>query len=125
MIARRNGGQEVEPGSYWNPMDGDCVHLDDAGILPGDKGTTFYRMPTVMLMLVAPLMGLAYVMFLPFIGFAMLISLIGQQLVQGAAAGLWRAAAFGWRPTEAYLLGRKHAKKGKKADEKEDPPTAG
>jgi hypothetical protein len=65
----------------------------------------------------APFIGLAYVVALPFV-FAYAIF----SAVTGAVLGMiGREAAFGWRPAEAYLAGRKKEKKEeeKKEDEKE------
>ena len=80
--------------------------------------TTLKRLAT------APFIGLAYVVSLPFIfAFALTGELLGM-----AADGLDRAfgmagksLAFGWRPMEAYLGGRKARKAGKpKAEGKEE-----
>jgi hypothetical protein len=62
----------------------------------------------------APFIGLAYVILLPFgfigaLGYAA-FSLVGK----GASAVLGMAGkstSFGWRPTEAYLAGKKKGKK--------------
>lgn len=62
----------------------------------------------------APFIGLAYVVALPFV--------FAYAIFSAAAAGLLnlvgREAAFGWRPSEAYLAGRKK-KEEKKKDGKE------
>lgn len=63
----------------------------------------------------APFVGLAYVMALPF---AFMYAL-GTAALSGVLTLAGKEAAFGWRPTEAYLGGKK---KGKKEDtsKKED-----
>lgn len=53
-----------------------------------------------------PVMGLVYVVVLPFIAIGTVITIVGGKMV----GGLVRAAArlsFGWRPSEAYLSGKK------------------
>ncbi len=62
----------------------------------------------------APFIGIAYVVALPFAFFAAASSaaLSGLMNVVGGEA------AFGWRPVEAYLAGRKRKKEAKKKDEK-------
>ena len=112
----RQGGQAVSPGNYWSFSTGDRVHMDDAGVLPGDAETSYYRLPPLAMLFVAPMLGLAYAVFLPFIGIAMLFTLLGRKLFGGLLDGLWKTAAFGWRPSEAYLLGRK--KNGKVNEDK-------
>jgi hypothetical protein len=62
----------------------------------------------------APFIGLAYVVAVPFV--------FAYAIFSAVAAGLLnlvgREAAFGWRPSEAYLAGRKK-KEEKKKDDKE------
>jgi hypothetical protein len=62
----------------------------------------------------APFIGLAYIVSLPFV-FAYAIF---SALTAGLLNLVGREAAFGWRPSEAYLAGRKK-KEEKKKDEKE------
>lgn len=70
---------------------------------------------TVGKVVAAPFVGLAYVMALPF---AFMYAL-GTAALSGVLTLAGKEAAFGWRPTEAYLGGKK---KGKKEDtsKKED-----
>jgi hypothetical protein len=74
--------------------------------------------------LIAPVLGLLYALFLPFIGIAMLLALVGRKLFGGLLDGLWKTAAFGWRPREAYLLGRKKGRRAKKEDASDNEPDA-
>ncbi len=57
----------------------------------------------------APFIGLAYILALPF-GFAYAL---GSAAVNGMLSLAGREASFGWRPTEAYLAGKKKEKKDK------------
>jgi hypothetical protein len=59
----------------------------------------------------APFIGIAYVVALPFAFFGA----IGSAAVSAALNAFGKTAAFGWRPTEAYLTGKK-----KKEEKKED-----
>ncbi len=69
------------------------------------------RMPPGLTLILGPIVGLAYVIFLPFIGLA-LITVLGLRRLGGGLLSLVRTvAAFGWRPMEAYLSGRKKTKK--------------
>ena len=61
----------------------------------------------------APFIGLAYVVSLPF-AFAYALGTAALNGVLGLAG---RSASFGWRPTEAYLAGKKKKKEEKKQDE--------
>jgi hypothetical protein len=71
----------------------------------------------VMLM-AAPAIGLVFAMFLPFIGIAMTLNLVGKKLIDGVASVSAGSMSFGWRPIESYLAGRKQKKEAreKKSD---------
>ena len=75
----------------------------------GFRGT----MKTAGRLCAAPFIGLLYVITLPFVFFAALsteamgLAAAGARKVLGTAG---KTAAFGWRPTEAYLAGRKDKK---------------
>jgi hypothetical protein len=67
----------------------------------------------------SPVIGLVFAVFLPFIGIAMTLNLIGKKLVEGVASAAAGSVSFGWRPIEAYLAGRKAKKAARaKKDEK-------
>lgn len=61
----------------------------------------------------APFIGLAYVFILPF-AFAFAL---GTAAINGILSLAGSSIAFGWRPTEAYLSGKKKRKEEKKKDE--------
>ncbi len=61
----------------------------------------------------APFVGLAYIVALPFVFFYALFSAV----VSGVTGTAKKEAEFGWRPSEAYLAGKK---KEKKEEEKKD-----
>ena len=117
-----NGGQVAKPGTYWNFSTGERISLGVGAILPGDNRETFCRLPPVAMLLAAPILGLVYAIFLPFIGIAMGAGLVGKALFTATTDALHRASTFGWQPSEAYLLGRKieKLKKEKKAEEEVD-----
>lgn len=69
---KRRGGEAVKFGFYWNVAEWQAQIVPAAGgTLNGDEGSKYLRLPLLALLVVAPLMGAAYAMFLPFIGFAM------------------------------------------------------
>lgn len=112
---RYKGGNEVGRGFYWNPKAWAIEMVNaERGVLPGTPDIAYARVPVVALLLLAPFMGLAYAIFLPFIGFA----LLGDYLVRKAAAAVREAVAAttdllsgAWRPGEAYLARRRRARK--------------
>lgn len=115
---KKTGGESVGPGSYWHVADGNYLHLDEGGVLPGGSADVYFRVPVFAMVFIAPILGLVYALFLPFIGLAMLFGLVGKKVVLGIApkAGelgkdladnVSRVATFGWRPSEAYFNGRR------------------
>ncbi len=113
------GGHKVQAGTYWNLANGTRVEMNQEGVLPGDGATRYLKAPTVVMLMAAPVLGLVFAVFLPFIGIAMTLGMVGKKLVQGVASAAAGSMSFGWRPIEAYLAGKKTKKaaRGKK-DEK-------
>ncbi|MCL5023214.1 MAG: hypothetical protein M1497_07585 [Nitrospirae bacterium] len=68
---------------------------------------------TIKRIVAAPFIGLGYIVMLPF-AFAFAVGAAALNGVLGLAG---RSASFGWRPTEAYLAGKKKKKEEKKEDE--------
>ena len=67
------GGQTVGAGFYWDQGKlGAEVMPAGGGTLPGDGIVRYTRVPWPVLLVVAPVMGGAFAMFLPFLGLAML-----------------------------------------------------
>ena len=89
---------------------------DDVDHLRGDGGRSFLR--TAGRLASAPFIGLLYVITLPFLfvgTFAKELAGLAADAFARATGEAGRSVSFGWRPTEAYLGGRKD-KKAKKDD---------
>lgn len=71
------------------------------------------RSVSISALLWGPLVGLAYVIFFPFIAIATIITLVGRKAAAGILGVLRNVVSFGWRPSEAYLAGKKKKKKKK------------
>jgi hypothetical protein len=100
------GTEKVEPGLYFNLRQLAFKSIEDEGPLPGKPDEVYRRVPMIALLVVGPFLGLAYVIFLPFIGFAMVAWLLGLKvthLAAGAARGAVRALRPGWEPSMAFL----------------------
>jgi hypothetical protein len=117
-MLRYKGGHKVKKGTYWDFSNGRWQDLREDGMLPGGEDTTYYRVPTVLLLLVGPIVGLAYVIVLPFLAIATVASLAAAHAVKGLAGLAGRSFSFDWRTSEAYLSGRK--KKKRKKESKKD-----
>ncbi len=112
-MKRYRGTETVEPGLYFNVRQLSFKSMDERGPLPGSAEDVYRCVPTLVLLVVGPILGLAFVVFLPFIGFAM----VGWLLVEKAgrlAAEATRAAVRvvrpGWEPSLAFLSRAKPAK---------------
>lgn len=110
-MLRHNGGDKVGKGTYWDVTNGERIDIKDEGALPGSGRKRYYRMPAAAVILVAPIIGLLYAAFLPFIGIAMLVKLVAQKTGRAVMDTVQGSASFGWRPSESYLSGRKNKTK--------------
>lgn len=72
-MTKYTGGDTVKAGFYWNRGKwGAEVVPAEGGALPGTPETVYNRIPWPVLLVVAPVMGGAFAMLLPFLGLAML-----------------------------------------------------
>ncbi len=112
-MTRHQGTEQVEPGLYVSFKQLAFQPLSKSGPLPGSKTDVYYRVPMIVMFLAAPLLGLAYVMFLPLIGFVMVAYLLGGKGLQfagEAARHATRALRPGWEPSLAFLIRSKPVK---------------
>jgi len=73
-MSKYHGGRTAKSGFYWNTRTWAITMTErQGGVLPGDGQDRYTRIPVVAMLLVAPFMGAAYVLFLPFIGIAMVV----------------------------------------------------
>ena len=132
-MRRYRGTEKVEPGLYFNLRQLAFKSIDDEGPLPGRPDEVYRRVPMLALLVVGPFLGLLYVIFLPFIGFAMVAWLLATKagyLAAGAARGAVRALRPGWEPSMAFLSRTKPAdparegadKWAEEVEKKLDPP---
>ena len=101
----------VGKGTYWNLSNGERIDIAEQGTLPGGRERSFYRMPAAAVLVAAPVLGLLYAAFLPFIGIAMLAKLVAQKIGGSVLETVPGSASFAWRPSESYLSGRKNRAK--------------
>ena len=114
-------GQAARKGTYLDPVSGRRLDLSIDSVLPGEIGKKFLRLPPGGMLPLAFVIGALYVLLLPFIGIVTLISIYiiplfgvasGVLVVSGKAVGAFlevvgRSVSFGWRPSSAYLAGKK------------------
>ena len=108
-------GTMVKGGFYFNRDKLDLITVSGKeGLLPGADGQRYLRVPVLAVLLLAPVLGGLFVMFMPFIGFALVFQHLGRLMVSGVKRGV-RGLAFvvtpTWRPGEAYFAGKEAEKK--------------
>lgn len=79
-MTRHHNGDTVKAGFYFNLASWDVQAISgEGGTLGGRTGEPWIRVPAVLMLLLAPVMGAAYVVFLPFIGIYMVLRhLVGK-----------------------------------------------
>jgi hypothetical protein len=120
------GAQEVDPGLYMNLRKFAITSVEQRQALAGDATDTYYHVPMLLMLAAAPLLGLVFVIFLPFIGFVMVAYLLGAKAVElgaGVVAQMGRVRRPGWAPALAFLS-RSKAAKAPPADAAKDEWTA-
>ena len=86
-MKRYNGGEEVQGGYFWHVGKWEIATVTgETGTLPGTAEDRYVRASLPLLFVAAPVMGAAFAMFLPFIGFAMPFYAIGKGLFGGKKA---------------------------------------
>jgi hypothetical protein len=109
-MAINRGGDTVKGGYYWNLEKWDATFVEGpVGELPGTSNETYRGIPTVGLLIAAPIMGALFVMFLPFIGIALLLQHITRAAIEAAGETMdrvLRSVSPAWRPGMAFLAGK-------------------
>jgi hypothetical protein len=102
------GGHAVGRGTYWDLANGRRIDVFGEAILAGGGTATYVRMPSGVMLLSGPVIGLLYAILMPFIGIAAVAALsvrVGLGALYHMAA---KSVSFGWRPRNAYLSGKKN-----------------
>jgi len=115
-MRRFNGGHKVFSGTYWNVWDQRWVGVNNEAILPGDPQSVYYRIPFALAFPLGLIQGGIYVFFLPVVSIATAVCMLGKWILGNILFQARKSVFFGWRPTEAYLAGKKGqlARRGRK-----------
>ncbi len=106
-MLKHRGAEKAGKGTYWNFSTGERIHLTGDGVLPGSEEATYYKLSPLTILLLGPIFGLVYAAAMPFLGIGMVANVVGQKVFNGVARVVGNAISFGWRPSEAYLKGKK------------------
>ncbi len=118
-MTRYSGGESVGSGMYWNLKSLNVVGLKTAGVLPGGGELRYRRLPFVVLFVLMIALGGLYILFLPVMIICTTVYLLGVRVFGSLLLQMRKSAAFGWRPSEAYLSGKGTEKKEEETGKKE------
>ena len=117
-MKRYFGNQVVKKGIYLSLKRRDFVTIEsESDLLPGASDERYVRIPPVAMIVLGPIMGLMYVIFLPFISFAMVLGLMAHKAFLGlrfVGGSLVREATLHWMPGVAYLVWRRRSENGQR-----------
>jgi hypothetical protein len=83
MITKR-AGEAAKVGFYFNTRTWEIdLHRKDGGALPGGDRDLYVRVPALALIFLGPFIGFVFVIFLPFIGFALVTRELGHRAARG------------------------------------------
>ncbi len=89
-----NGGSKVQAGFYFNKANWEIVTVSGkkGGLLPGSPQTGYLKIPALAMLAAAPVLGAAFVVFLPVIGFALLATAAFKKAVKPVATSVQKEA---------------------------------
>ena len=122
-MTKLNAGTPVKRGYYFSMKNWSVNPVEkDGTILQGEAGEKFIPVPLPVAVMLAPVIGAVFLMFMPFIGFY----LVGQRALQPVARMFKKstteiAASMspGLQPGTAHLTGRAGEKKAEEGESKE------
>ena len=110
MANTYESGSAVRSGYYFNAARWHVEPIaNDGGKLPQTPGS-WSKVPTVAALLLVPILGATFLMFLPLIGFVMLFKALGAsalRVFRASAADLAVTMSPGWQPGEAHFTGKR------------------
>jgi len=114
-MATFHGNSSVSGGYYFSMTNFNVEVIgNEGGTLPGPAAGRFVRIPFPALFLVVPIVGLAFLMFLPMIGFVLLAKAIVMKVTGQVAEGATSLAATvapDLATGAAYMTGKKEGEK--------------
>jgi len=124
IMTKLSAGSAAKAGYYFSMKSWEVHPVPaDGERLPGESGQQWIAVPTVAALLLAPILGLTFLMFLPFIGFYLTLEAAVQpvlRIFRREAAELAATMSPGWQPGEAHLTGKREEET--KIDEGRGPP---
>lgn len=109
-MTKYRGGDTVKKGNYWSFSAGEMVQLEAEGVLPGDSEKQYYRAPAgIILLVVAPILGLVYAAFLPVAAVAIPLFTLGKKMLAAIPVRQGDGDGFRWHRNTPHFSGKKDA----------------
>jgi hypothetical protein len=109
MATTFESGSAVLSGYYLNAARWHVEPIaNDGDRLPAGRGS-WMRVPTAAALVLVPLLGAAFLVFLPLIGFLVSLHAVASHVVKafhGPATDLAATLSTGWQPGEAHFTGK-------------------
>ncbi len=126
-MTKLSAGSVAKAGYYFNLKSWEVHPVPaDGERLPGEAGQQWIAVPTVAALVLTPILGLTFLMFLPFIGFYLTLEAAVQpvlRIFRHEAVELAATMSPGWQPGEAHLTGKREEEN--KLVEGQGPPAEG
>ncbi len=102
MFTRHHGEEAVKVGTYLGVRNGEFVSIErDGDVLPGAPEVSYVKVSPIVALLIGPLAGLVFVIFLPLAVPALMLWLIATKLWATGPSVVGRLT-FGSHPIAAY-----------------------
>ena len=125
-MAKYTGGEKVGGGYYWNTRTWEVeVVGDEGGRLRDPNGARYLKVHFLALFAIVPILGALFLMFLPFIGFALFAYAVAKKIAGAVGQGTTELAATvrpgSFAAGSAYFTGKpgEEEKKGEAAKSEE------
>jgi hypothetical protein len=110
MATTYESGSAVLSGYYFNPAGWHVEPIaNDGDRLPASARGSWLRVPTAAALLLVPVLGAAFLVFLPLIGFLVTLQALAAPVVRTfrrSATELAGTLTPGWQPGEAHFTGK-------------------
>ncbi|BDG07392.1 hypothetical protein [Anaeromyxobacter paludicola] len=110
-MTKLSGGSQVKGGYYWHLNNWALEPVKaDGQTLPGSASDEYLKVNTAAALVLAPMLGAAFVLFMPFIGIYLAVNAAVQPVVRifkRQAGELAATVTPGWQPGEAHFTGKR------------------
>ncbi len=123
-MKRYCGGEAIPKGVYLNLSTWELVQLyGENPVLPKTNEIKYIKVPAPLAVVAGPFAGLAFIIFLPFVGIMGIISFLAYKIGWGALAvghKVLQPVMISWKPGRAYLTRKGDTSRKKRPPEEID-----